>query len=74
MKDSIETNGEITVTWTAAKCSHCGICTRGTPGAFNIKKDPWINMEGASTEEIIKQVEKCPSEALQFSINQRNAA
>jgi uncharacterized Fe-S cluster protein YjdI len=31
--------------------------------------NPWINPLGATTEEIIKQVKKCPSGALSYNLN-----
>jgi uncharacterized Fe-S cluster protein YjdI len=58
------TNGEVTVLWDAKKCTHSGNCVRGLPTVFDIRKRPWINILGASSEEIVAQVEKCPSGAL----------
>jgi len=31
---------------------------------FDPRKRPWVNMLGASTEEIVETVKKCPSGAL----------
>ena len=36
---------------------------------FNPKARPWIDPEGASTEEIVAQIEKCPSGALSYYYN-----
>ena len=36
---------------------------------FDPRRKPWIEMEQATTEEIIEQVRKCPSGALSFSFN-----
>jgi len=58
------TNGEITVVWEPAKCSHSGICVRGLSNVFDNKARPWINMEGADSQTIINQVNHCPSGAL----------
>lgn len=58
---------ELTVHWDSAKCIHCGNCGRGLPSVFNLKQSPWINMAGATTEEIAAQVDKCPSGALSYS-------
>lgn len=63
------TNGEITVVWKPDICIHSGICIKGLPQVFNLKASPWINMNGADTENIIKQVESCPSGALSYYKN-----
>ncbi|WP_075352426.1 (4Fe-4S)-binding protein [Algoriphagus marinus] len=59
-------NGEVTITWEASKCTHSGNCVRGLPFVFDTKKRPWINVHGATTEEMVKQVQKCPSGALGY--------
>lgn len=59
-------NGEVTVTWEAHKCTHSGNCVRGLPKVFNPKKRPWIAIEEATSEELVNQVKKCPSGALGY--------
>lgn len=39
------------------------------PNVFQPGTRPWVKAEGASTEEIIKQIQKCPSRALSFYMN-----
>lgn len=58
------TNDEITVNWQADICIHSGICLKGLPGVFNLKERPWVNMQGADSESIVKLVRTCPSKAL----------
>lgn len=58
------TNGEVTIVWKPQLCQHSGICARGLPGVFKPKEKPWIHPHGATSEEIIAQVAKCPSGAL----------
>ncbi len=36
---------------------------------FDPRKRPWVNMTGATTEEIIAQIDKCPSGALSYKYN-----
>lgn len=59
-------NDEIRVLWKPALCIHSGICLVESPAVFNSLEKPWINMNGASTSEIIETVKKCPSGALSF--------
>ena len=71
-RDSITkkySNGEITVVWKPHLCQHTGICFNGLPSVFDPRVHPWVNIEGASTEEIIVQVKQCPSGALSFYMN-----
>ena len=62
-------NGEVTITWEAKKCIHSGICVKGLPRVFDPKARPWIDMGGAPTEELVKQVKACPSGALGYYMN-----
>ena len=62
-------NKDITVLWQPTVCIHSRICFKGLPGVFDPRRKPWIEMEQATTEEIIEQVRKCPSGALSFSFN-----
>lgn len=63
------TNGEVTIVWQNALCQHSGNCVRGLASVFNYKASPWINANGATTDEIISQVNKCPSGALSYYLN-----
>lgn len=63
------TNGEVTVTWDEKKCIHSGNCVRSLSSVFNPKARPWVNMEGGSSEEIMKAVDNCPSKALTYTKN-----
>jgi|SRR5450432_313667 len=57
-------NDEINVLWKPDFCRHSGRCVTQLQGVFNLQKHPWVNMQGATTEEIIDQVNKCPTGAL----------
>jgi uncharacterized Fe-S cluster protein YjdI len=63
-------NSEITVIWKPHMCIHSGICFRGLPEVFDPKVRPWIRAEGASTEQIIKQLKQCPSGAISFQLKE----
>lgn len=62
-------NGEITILWKPDKCIHAGICVKMLPKVYNPKARPWITAEGATTQELIAQIEKCPSGALSYQID-----
>ena len=62
-------NGEVTIVWQNALCTHSANCVRGLPEVFNSRATPWIKPENASTEKLIEQVKKCPSGALSFYMN-----
>jgi uncharacterized Fe-S cluster protein YjdI len=62
-------NGEVTVVYQPDLCIHSGVCFKGLPMVFQPGTRPWIKMQGADTESIIKQVQKCPSRALSFYMN-----
>ncbi len=45
-------------------CAHAGYCTDNLAAVFKLKKEPWIDPDGAAVEEIIDTIKKCPSGAL----------
>ncbi|MBN1236006.1 MAG: (4Fe-4S)-binding protein [Methanotrichaceae archaeon] len=59
-------NKEIKVIWKPEKCIHAGECVKGLPQVFCRDSTPWINMQEASSEEIMKVVDRCPSGALTY--------
>jgi uncharacterized Fe-S cluster protein YjdI len=62
-------NGEVTIVWRPSICQHSGNCARGLPKVFKPKERPWVDPLAATTEQIINQVNKCPSGALSFYMN-----
>jgi uncharacterized Fe-S cluster protein YjdI len=74
MKDITKkySNGEVTIVWKPASCIHSKICwdkLNGLPQVFNPRERPWIKPGAAKTEDIIRQVNKCPSGALSYYMN-----
>lgn len=71
MKDILKTydNGEITIHWKPSLCIHSKKCWTELPHVFNPREKPWVKPKAASTESIIAQIEKCPSGALSYTIN-----
>lgn len=64
------TNGEVTVFWKPKLCIHSANCLLGLPEVFDNSKKPWIDIHGATTEDIIKTVNTCPTRALTFLKNE----
>lgn len=62
-------NGVVTVVYEPELCIHSEVCFKGLPEVFQPGTRPWVKAKGASTEEIIKQIQKCPSRALSFYMN-----
>jgi uncharacterized Fe-S cluster protein YjdI len=56
--DTVETKG-----------IHAGVCVKTLPQVYDPKARPWINIENATTEELIGQVAQCPSGALSIEKN-----
>lgn len=63
------TNGEITVVWKPNVCIHSKLCWTELGEVFNPRARPWVNIDGASSERIIEQVDRCPSKALSYFRN-----
>ena len=63
------TKGELTIIWQPSICQHAGICVKMLPKVYNPQERPWIKIENATTDELIAQINKCPSGALSYRIN-----
>lgn len=65
-------NGEIVVVWKPNRCIHSGNCVQGLPRVFDVSRRPWIDPHAATTDEIVRQVERCPSGALTWEPDQED--
>ena len=63
------TNGEITVVWQPDLCVHATTCFTELPKVFVPYERPWIKLDKGVTEEIIKTVCNCPTDALTYFWN-----
>ncbi len=52
------------IVWDDSKCTHSAVCAKGLPGVFKPREKPWIQTANDTKENIIMQVNKCPSGAL----------
>ena len=62
-------NGELTIVWKPGLCQHAAFCGGELPSVFRPRERPWIDPMGATTEQIIKQVERCPSGAMTYHLD-----
>lgn len=70
MEKKIEyTNGEVTIIWRPEICQHAGICVKMLPQVYNPKERPWVKPNNATTEQLIEQINLCPSRALTYRMN-----
>jgi len=58
---------DVTVVWKPELCRHAARCATQLPSVFNPAAKPWVNVDGATSEEIINQVSKCPTGALSIA-------
>lgn len=65
-KEKKYSNGEVTVIWRPALCEYSGICVKMLPKVYQPNERPWVKVENASTQELIEQIDKCPSAALSY--------
>jgi len=54
----------VTVEWYKDRCVKCHACVEGLPAVFNADARPWININAAPAEDIIRQVKECPANAI----------
>lgn len=71
--DNAFSNEEITVTFEPRLCVHAGKCARELSDVFRTSVIPWINLDGCPTSRVIQQIKRCPSGALQFHYNKKEA-
>jgi len=62
-------NGELTIIWQPKSCIHAAECVKQLPNVYNPQAKPWITIENATTQELISQIEACPSGALTYKSN-----
>ena len=65
-------NNKIKVIWQPNKCIHSANCIRGLPQVFDIDRTPWVDINVADAEEIMRVIDTCPSGALSYDILDRS--
>ncbi|GGG18629.1 hypothetical protein GCM10007425_11410 [Lysinibacillus alkalisoli] len=59
---------DLTVSFDAEVCIHSGNCVRGLHEVFNLEQRPWIQVDQATKEEVMRVIDTCPSGALQYEV------
>jgi len=59
-------NGHFTVVWKPGICIHAEICAKTLPKVYNPELRPWINAKNASVDDLVSQIDQCPSGALSY--------
>ena len=60
---------QITIHDNRGICAHSGYCTDNLAAVFHLNEEPWIHPDAASPDEIIVTIQKCPSGALSYSVD-----
>lgn len=58
----------ITVSFDPEVCAHAAECVRGLPAVFDTRRRPWIDPDGATPQEVVEVVKRCPSGALRYEL------
>ena len=74
LQATVFSNEDITVTYEPKVCIHAEKCARELSDVFRTTVIPWIDLDGSETTRIIKQIKRCPSGALQYCLNKKNAS
>jgi len=71
---NVYSNNDITVTYKPCVCIHAEKCAKELSEVFRTSVIPWINLDGIETKRIIKQINRCPSGALTYLLNDKKEA
>ena len=69
--NNVFSNDKITVTYEPQFCINAELCAKQLSEVFRHSVIPWIDLDGAKTKKIIKQIKRCPSGALQYFLKQK---
>ena len=58
--------GDFKVVWKLQLCRLAAEYVKALPKAYNQNDKPWIKPENATEQELIDQINRCPSGALTF--------
>ncbi len=61
---------DLIVYWYPQQCSHAGKCWGSLPQVFKPEEKPWVRLEAAGPEEVIKAIDLCPTGALKYRLTE----
>ncbi|MBP7675787.1 MAG: (4Fe-4S)-binding protein [Thermoanaerobaculia bacterium] len=64
----------ITVTFDPNVCIHSAVCLRTLPSVFDVRRRRWVAAEAAAVSEVAAAIDACPSGALRYVLEGREAA
>jgi CDGSH-type Zn-finger protein/truncated hemoglobin YjbI len=64
---------QVTVLDNRGTCAHSGFCTDRLASVFHVGKEPFVTPSGGRMDEIVRAVRACPSGALSYAIDRREA-
>lgn len=64
---------QVTVLDNRGTCAHSGFCTDRLASVFHAGEEPFVTPSGARMDEIVRAVRACPSGALSFAVDGREA-
>lgn len=59
---------DIDVYYSQDRCNHTGVCSRENEFVFDPSSRPWIMVDLAPVEEVIRVVWECPTGALKYKL------
>jgi len=62
---------KLTVSYAPDICIHAAECVKGLPNVFDTSKKPWVNVNADNPDKIREVIDKCPSRALKYEINEK---
>lgn len=63
---------DITIICDDSVCAYSEVCVKNLPNVF-LRKEPWVDPDGASVKEIIRTIESCPSGALSYRLKGKSS-
>ncbi|MGA2930140.1 MAG: CDGSH iron-sulfur domain-containing protein [Solirubrobacteraceae bacterium] len=57
----------VRVHWDSSRCIHTGICLRTLPSVFDVRRRPWVDLQGAEADAVADAVARCPTGALRYA-------
>ena len=57
---------ELTVVWDATRCTHVAECLAANPDVFDVRRRPWVDVNGSGAEQIADAIRRCPTGALKY--------